>query len=157
MVKHSIANVLGFGLIILLLSSCSTPVKQIQVTAKPIEKPELILPDVDTVEMSDVKWIIITEENYEKVFADLKKNGRPLAVFGLTDKGYASLGTNLSSIRALVQQQKTIIAAYEAYYKNAEEALEKANKQVDQVNEEVKELNSKKPEGFTLQKLNPFK
>ena len=32
----------------------------IPVTAKPIEKPELILPDVDTVEMSDIKWIIIT-------------------------------------------------------------------------------------------------
>ena len=157
MVKRSIVNVLGCGLAILLLSSCSTPVKQIQVTAKPIEKPELTLPPVDKVEMKEVKWVIITEENYQQVFDELKKSGRPLAVFGLTDKGYAHLGENLSSIRALVQQQKTIIAAYEAYYKNAEKALENANKQVDAVNEEVKELNSKQPEESTLQKLNPFK
>ena len=93
----------------------------------------------------------------EEVFAKLKKTGRPIAIFGLTDKGYAHLGENLSAIRALIQQQKTIIAAYEAYYKNAEKALEDANKQVDAVNDEVKELNSKEPEGFTLQKLNPFK
>ncbi len=157
MVKHSIASVLGCGLAILLLSSCSTPVQKIEVTAKPIEKPELTLPAVDKLEMKDVDWVIITEKNYEEVFKKLKKTGRPIAIFGLTDKGYAHLGENLSAIRALIQQQKTIIAAYEAYYKNAEKALEDANKQVDAVNDEVKELNSKEPEGFTLQKLNPFK
>ena len=157
MVKRSIASVLGCGLAILLLSSCSTPVQKIEVTAKPIEKPKLTLPPVDRLEMKEVKWVIITEENYKEVFAELKKNGRPLAIFGLTDEGYANLGLNFSDIRALVQQQKTIIAAYEAYYKDANQALENANKQVDAVNDEVKELNSKEPEGFTLQKLNPFK
>lgn len=156
MVKHSIVSVLGCGLAILLLSSCSTPVQQIQVTAKPIEKPALTLPPVDKVEMKEIKWVIITEENYKEVFAELKKSGRPLAIFGLTDKGYANLGLNFSDIRALVQQQKTIIAAYEAYYKNAEKALENANKQVDSVNKEVKDLNNKQPEGFSLKKLNPF-
>ncbi len=156
MVKHSIVSVLGCGLAILLLSSCSTPVQKIEVTAKPIQKPELILPAVDKLEMKDVDWVIITEENYEEVFKQLKKNGRPLAVFGLTDKGYAHLGENLSAIRALVQQQKTIIAAYEAYYLNAEKALENANKQVEAVNDEVKELNNKQPKESTLQKLNPF-
>ena len=157
MVKHSIASVLGCGLAILLLSSCSTPVQQIQVTAKPIEKPELTLPSVDRLEMREIEWVIITEENYKEVFAKLKKTGRPLAVFGLTDKGYANLGLNFSDIRALVQQQKTIIAAYEAYYKDANNALENANKQVDEVNNEVKELNSKQPKESTLQKFKPFK
>jgi peptidoglycan hydrolase CwlO-like protein len=157
MVKHSIASVLGCGLAILLLSSCSTPVQQIQVTAKPIEKPELTLPSVDRLEMREIEWVIITEENYKEVFAKLKKTGRPLAVFGLTDKGYANLGLNFSDIRALVQQQKTIIAAYEAYYKDANNALENANKQVDEVNNEVKELNNKQPKESTLQKFNPFK
>jgi peptidoglycan hydrolase CwlO-like protein len=157
MVKHSIASVLGCGLAILLLSSCSTPVQQIQVTAKPIEKPELTLPSVDRLEMREIEWVIITEENYKEVFAKLKKTGRPLAIFGLTDKGYANLGLNFSDIRALVQQQKTIIAAYEAYYKDANNALENANKQVDEVNNEVKELNNKQPKESTLQKFNPFK
>ena len=157
MVKHSIASVLGCGLAILLLSSCSTPVQQIQVTAKPIEKPELTLPSVDRLEMREIEWVIITEENYKEVFAKLKKTGRPLEIFGLTDKGYANLGLNFSDIRALVQQQKTIIAAYEAYYKDANNALENANKQVDEVNNEVKELNNKQPKESTLQKFNPFK
>jgi hypothetical protein len=36
------------------------------------------------------------------------------------------LGLNFSDIRALVQQQQAIIAAYEGYYKEAEQALDKA-------------------------------
>ena len=127
MVKHSIASVLGFGLVLLLISGCSSTPQKIQVSASPIEKPQLTLPNVDELSMKEVTWVIITEENYEKVFADLKKSGRPLAIFGVTDKGYAHLGENLSAIRALIQQQQTIIAAYETYYKNAEDALDNAN------------------------------
>ena len=110
MVKHSIASVLGFGLALLIISGCSSTPTKIEVSAKPIEKPQLTLPNVDELSMKEVTWVIITEENYEKVFADLKKSGRPLAIFGVTDKGYAHLGENLSAIRALIQQQQTIIS-----------------------------------------------
>jgi hypothetical protein len=88
--------------------------------------------------MREVKWVIVTEENYKQVFADIKKSGRPIAIFGLTDKGYANLGLNFSDIRAYVQQQKSIIAAYEAYYKGADEAISKANKEIQESNERAK-------------------
>jgi len=114
------------------------------------------LPKVDRLEMRKVEWVIVTEENWEEVKQKIKKSGRPLALFSITDKGYANLGLNFSDIRALVQQQQTIIAAYESYYKNAEEALDTANKQVDSVNEEVKKTNNK-PETSVLDKINPFK
>ena len=156
MVKHSIASVLGFGLVLLLISGCSSTPQKIQVSASPIEKPQLTLPNVDELSMKEVTWVIITEENYEKVFADLKKSGRPLAIFGLTDKGYAHLGENLSAIRALIQQQQTIIAAYETYYKNAEDALDNANKQVNSVNDEVNELNNNTDNESKWRKFNPF-
>ena len=156
MVKHSIASVLGFGLVLLLISGCSSTPQKIQVSASPIEKPQLTLPNVDELSMKEVTWVIITEENYEKVFADLKKSGRPLAIFGVTDKGYAHLGENLSAIRALIQQQQTIIAAYETYYKNAEDALDNANKQVNSVNDEVNELNNNTDNESKWRKFNPF-
>ena len=138
MLKRSIKNVLGCGLVVLLLSSCSSTPRLIEVSATPIDKPELTLPKVDRLEMRKVEWVIVTEENWEEVKQQIKKSGRPLALFSITDKGYANLGLNFSDIRALVQQQQTIIAAYESYYKNAEEALDTANKQVDSVNKEVK-------------------
>ena len=156
MVKHSIASVLGFGLVLLLISGCSSTPQKIQVSASPIEKPQLTLPNVDELSMKEVTWVIITEENYEEVFADLKKSGRPLAIFGVTDKGYAHLGENLSAIRALIQQQQTIIAAYETYYKSAEDALDNANKQVNSVNDEVNELNNNTDNESKWRKFNPF-
>jgi len=76
--------------------------------------------------MRNVEWIVINKDNYKEVFDKLSKSGRPIAVFGLTDQGYANLGLNLSDIRAYVQQQQAIIAAYERYYKDADEKLNNA-------------------------------
>ncbi len=116
MLSHSIKSVLGCGLVILLLSSCSSPVAKIDVSSKAVEKPILTLPPVDVVRMRTVDWVIITEENFAEVVAKAKKNGKTIAFFALTDDGYANLGLNFSDIRALVQQQQTIIGSYEQYY-----------------------------------------
>ena len=112
--------------------------EKLEVSAKPVEKPKLTLPNADLLKMREVKWVIVTEENYKQVFADIEKSGRPVAIFGLTDKGYANLGLNFSDIRAYVQQQKSIIAAYEAYYKGADEAISKANKEIRESNQRAK-------------------
>lgn len=100
--------------------------KPIEITTKPIDKPELILPNASELNMREVKWILITPDNYQKVFDELGKEGRPVVLFGLTDKGYENLGLNLSDLRAYIQQQKAIMVAYEAYYKSAEAALSDA-------------------------------
>ena len=116
MLNRSTMNVLGCGLAIILLSSCASVPPSITVSSKPIEKPTLIVPPVDTLTMKEVKWIIVTEENVEEVLKELKTSGQPLAIFGLSGQGYENLSTNFSAIRALVQQQQTIIAAYKQYY-----------------------------------------
>jgi hypothetical protein len=84
------------------------------------------LPGATELRMRDIDWVIITPENYEEVFARLSESGRPVAIFGLTDKGYENLGLNLSDLRAYIQQQQVIIAAYENYYKAANAALDSA-------------------------------
>ena len=61
-------------------------------------------------------------------------------LFGLTDNGYEALATNLSSLRAFVQQQQIIIAAYERYYKESEEALDAANAEIQETAEEAKAI-----------------
>jgi len=129
MANRSIASVLGFLIISLSVSGCAllTPKpREIEISTVPVEKPKLELPKADRVRMRNVEWVVITKENYKTVFEDLAKTGRPIAVFGLTDKGYADLGLNLSDIRAYIQQQQAIIAAYERYYKEADEKLNQA-------------------------------
>ena len=132
MLSHSIKSVLGCGLVILLLSSCSSPVAKIDVSSKAVEKPVLTLPPVDVVRMRTVDWVIITEENFAEVVAKAKKDDKTIAFFALTDEGYAALGLNFSDIRALVQQQKAIIGSYETYYNTIEKLEEeKVKKDID--------------------------
>ena len=123
-------SALGFGLVIL-LTACSQPQQTIEISAKPIQKPELTLPAVDELNLKEVNWIVINEDNLDSVIATLAKSGKPFAIYGLTGDGYANLGLNFSDIRALVQQQQAIIAAYEGYYKESEAAITEHNQTVD--------------------------
>lgn len=115
-------------MIIISLAGCSNlPLpKSIEVSTKPIEKPTLTLPPVDELSLRPIEWIVVTEKNYEEVKKTLESQGKPLALYSLTGKGYENLGLNFSDIRALVQQQQAIILAYENYYLQAEEAMEDA-------------------------------
>jgi len=105
--------------------------QKIEVSAKPIEKPELVLPNPEALNMKEVKWVLLTPENFEEKLKDFETSGRPIVFFALTDQGYENLSLNFSSIRAYIQQQQAIIAAYENYYKNANEALDAANSEID--------------------------
>ena len=87
------------------------------------------MPNADELNLREVKWVIITPENVEEQIKAIEESGRPAAFFALTDKGYENLGLNLSDLRAYIQQQQAIIAAYKSYYEKAEEALDGAVKQ----------------------------
>ena len=128
MVNRLTVSALGF-LTLFLVNGCSKPVQEIQVSAKPVEKPELVLPYADPIKTRDVQWIIITPDNYEQVFSELQKSGSPIVLFGLTSKGYENLSLNLGDIRAYIQQQQAIIVAYEGYYKQSNAAIDAANAQ----------------------------
>lgn len=117
-------SVLGFGLI--LLSACAKTPEPIQISTIPVTRPQLTLPPVDELNLRDVKWVVINAENLEEKIAELTANGQPLAIFVLTADGYTALSLNLSDIRALIEQQRQIILAYENYYRAANAALDKA-------------------------------
>jgi nitrogen regulatory protein PII len=76
--------------------------------------------------MKKVTWIVINEDNLEEVRKKLESSGKPFAFYALTGDGYGNLGQNFSDIRALVQQQQAIIAAYENYYTDAEDTMKDA-------------------------------
>ena len=128
-------NVLGYGLVLLALlaiSGCSSTMPQrIEVSAKPVDKPELVLPAPEILRMKEVKWVLLTPDNFDEKVAEIQSTGRPVVFFALTDEGYENISMNFSSIRAYIQQQQAIIAAYDNYYKNANEALDAANSNIE--------------------------
>lgn len=84
------------------------------------------MPPADELSLRELDWIVITPDNFEEKVKEIQDTGRPVVFFALTDKGYENLGMNFSDLRAFVQQQQAIIAAYKKYYVEAEETLDKA-------------------------------
>ena len=148
--------VLGILLAAFVLSSCTSTPRQIEISAKPIEKPKLVLPPADELRLKDLEWVVINEENAQEVWERLKKDKKDPVLIGLTDDGYEILAMNMSDIMKLLQQQKAIIAAYKAYYEESEQALEDANSEIQGAKEEVEKQNNT-PEESILSKINPFK
>jgi hypothetical protein len=128
-----IAFILGF----ILLSGCTSMPQKIEVSAKPVPKPQLIVPEANQLNLRDVEFIIITKENAEEVFAQLEADKKDAILIGLTDEGYESLSLNLSDVMVLLQQQKSIIAAYKRYYEESEQALDEANENIKDAKDQV--------------------
>ena len=139
-----------------LLAGCSTQPQRIEISAKPIDKPNLILPPAQTLNLKDVEWIIINKDNAEEVFAQLLKDKKDPVLIGLTDEGYEILSLNYSDIMAYIQQQNAIIKAYRNYYEESEQALENANAEIENAQVEVEAQNSA-PQESALDRFNPFK
>jgi hypothetical protein len=126
MAMNLIQNVLGFTMILFVVSACSSIPEPIEISAKPVDKPILVLPQADALQSRDVEWIIITESNLDEQIKKLQNSKKPVVFFALTEKGYENLSLNLNDLRTFIQQQRAIVAAYERYYMSAEQRLDQA-------------------------------
>ena len=115
-----IRNILIVLMASLVLTSCSSIPRVLDFNSKPVEREKLVLPSVDKFKSRDVQWIVLTPENAEKVFKELESSGQDIVLFALKGDDWESLTLNLADIMKLVQQQKSIIAAYKNYYEDEE-------------------------------------
>lgn len=100
-----------------LLSGCfwSSP-EPIQVQTVAVDKTPLNLRDPDPLKPRNFKWYVVTPENVDEVFEQLKKEKYDVVLYGLTDDGYEALSLNTAELRAFILHQKEIIKAYKRYY-----------------------------------------
>lgn len=116
MKNRLITSALGC-LALLFLNACSTPkVEKIEISSKPVSRPELVLPKADILITRDVNWKIVTSDNATSTFETIKKDNEAPVIFGLTTKNYENLSMNINDLRAYIQQQNAIINAYRTYY-----------------------------------------
>src|SRR6056300_1981410 len=111
----SIQNVLALLILTTFLTSCST-VSKLDIFKTEVERAPLNLPNPETPKLEEIKWVIITSENAEEVFAKLKEQGKDPVLFGLSDDDYELLSKNFAQIRAYMIKQRQIIDAYKDYY-----------------------------------------
>ena len=108
-------------MICLFLSGCSIggekKIKLFQIE-KPREKLDYPMPTA--LELEQIKWIIITSENAEEVFAKLEAAGIDPVLFGITDKDFQVLARNFAQIRQKLQETNNLLEEYKKYYEPKE-------------------------------------
>lgn len=103
------------------LTACSNVPQSVEINARPIDRPVLVIPTVDEFNSREVEWITITPENINIVFADLQDANQEIVLIAATPAGMRNLTLNMADLLKLVQQQKTIIATYKQYYETEEQ------------------------------------
>jgi 5-bromo-4-chloroindolyl phosphate hydrolysis protein len=67
-------------------------------------------------DLEKVRWIIITSENAQEVFAKLEAEGIDPVLFGLTDKDFEMIARNFAQIRQKLQETNNLLEEYKKYY-----------------------------------------
>jgi hypothetical protein len=101
---------------VLILTACSSTVAPLVIDQTPVEKPVIVLPPVDEFNARNVEWIVVTPANVQQVFKDLQDSDQHVVILALSADGYEKLSLNMADLLKLVQQQRSIITAYQSYY-----------------------------------------
>ena len=105
---------------LIFLAGCSsTPkIKEVAITTTAVEKLPLSLPNPQPLELQEVEWIVVTEENIEEVWQLLKDKNEGVALFALRHGDYERLALNIKDIRAQIGEYVVILKQYKEYYES---------------------------------------
>ena len=112
------ANIILMVVGVLMLGGCASkpPIKQIEVSTTAIEKLPLSLSNPAPLDMEEVEWMIVTEDNIDEAWQLLKDKNEGVALFALRSGDYERLALNIKEIRALLGKYIVILTKYRNYY-----------------------------------------
>ena len=103
-------------LLTLLLSSCGyirKPEKEIVVKTIEVQKIIPIQPQPKPIDMIDVKFYVVTEENYAEFKEKFMKTNNDYVFYAVSVHDYENLAFNMAELYRYIRQQKEIIIYYE--------------------------------------------
>ena len=103
-------------LLTLLLSICGylrKPEKEIVVQTVEVQKVIPVQPRPKPVDMTDVKFYVVTEENYEEFKEKFMKTNNDFVFYVVSVHDYENLALNMSELFRYIKQQKEIVIYYE--------------------------------------------
>jgi len=110
-----------------LISGCSIlsglfgkDVEPIVIQKKANERTRLNLSELPPLTSRTPTWIIVTPDNVNSVWKDLKDKNTDVVLFALTDNGYEELALNIAELRNFINSQRQIIIKYKQYYEPTE-------------------------------------
>jgi hypothetical protein len=106
--------------LMIVLAGCSVGEKRVKIFSVEEPRAKLNLPDPEALDLEKVRWIIITSENANEVFAKLEAEGIDPVLFGLTDKDFEMIAKNFAQIRQKLQETNNLLEEYKRYYEETE-------------------------------------
>jgi len=93
--------------------SCSLlPTKQIQVSAKPIER-QIVQPIMPReINLQELQWIAVTPENWEEQLAKIEKQEGELVFLAMTIPDYEIMAYNMQEIKRYITELKDVVVYY---------------------------------------------
>ena len=107
-----VVKILALLTVAAVVAGCS-PTRSTQAVVT-VEKPPLVVPDVDNIKLRDVEWHVIGKDNPGAAFAKTKSN----SLFAITPKGYENLSLNTAQMTRTIRQLQAQVKAYKDYYQN---------------------------------------
>ena len=106
----------------MMVCSCSLiPTKQIEVTAKPLERTivQPIMPR--EIDLKEVMWLTITPENFEEQFALIENQEGELVFLAMTVPDYEVIAYNMQEIKRYITELKDVVVYYRSVTTQQEE------------------------------------
>ena len=115
MVLKNYLTVLSLLLLPLLLSNCSSwdRLTRIEVQTIEVERQIPIQNRAVRLELNNIKWFVVTEQNFEEFKEKYIKQNGEFLFFALSVRDYETLALNMADIKRYIKQQKQIIIYYE--------------------------------------------
>ena len=82
----------------LLLAGCGGVAPKIVEKPILVDRPELIVPEVQPAQQYDFEWIVVTRENFDTVARELESRGQTIVLFAITPQGYQNLSLSIARI-----------------------------------------------------------
>ena len=100
-------------MILMMACSCSLlPTREIQVSAKPIDR-QIVQPVMPReIDLKQVRWLTITPENFEEQFALIEDQEGELVFLAMTVPDYETMAYNMQEIKRYITELKDVVVYY---------------------------------------------
>ena len=115
MVLKNYLRVSSLLLLSVIVSSCTSWPKftQIEVQTVEVERNIPIQNSPRQLNLSDITWYVVTEENFEEFKKRYEKENGMFLFYVINVRDYETLSLNMAEIKRYIEQQKQIIIYYE--------------------------------------------
>jgi hypothetical protein len=100
-------------MILMMVCSCSLiPTKEIQITAKPIDRT-IVQPVMPReIDLKEIRWLTITPENYEEQFQLIEDQEGELVFLAMTIPDYEVMAYNMQELKRYITELKDVVVYY---------------------------------------------